>query len=159
MQSLLSTHRAFFAGAWLLLNGLFAMGASAAENYDEPYRPQFHFTPAKNWTNDPNGPIFYKGEYHLFYQLNPFGNEWGHMSWGHAVRRDLVHWQHLPVALGEENGIMIFSGSTVVYWQNSSGLCAGSAEDPSCLVAIYTGYTGAQQFQGLAYSNDKGRTW
>ncbi|MGA8069329.1 MAG: glycoside hydrolase family 32 protein [Terriglobales bacterium] len=138
---------------------MLAIGAAAAENYDEPYRPQFHFTPAKNWTNDPNGPIFYQGEYHLFYQHNPFGNEWGHMSWGHAVSRDLVHWQHLPLALAEENGIMIFSGSTVVDWHNSSGLCTGSAADPSCLIAIYTGYTGTQQFQNLAYSNDKGRTW
>jgi fructan beta-fructosidase len=87
--------------------------ARAGEN-DEPYRPQFHFTPSKNWMNDPNGPLYYKGEYHLFYQHNPFGNEWGHMSWGHAVSDDLVHWKRLPVAILEENGIMIFSGSNVV---------------------------------------------
>jgi fructan beta-fructosidase len=110
--------------------------------------------------NDPNGPIYYKAEYHLFYQYNPFGNEWGHMSWGHAVSRDLVHWQHLPVALPEENGVMIFSGSTVVDWHNSSGFCRSSRrEDPSCLVAIYTGYTDTLQTQNLAYSNDNGRTW
>src|SRR5579871_4990441 len=82
--------------------------------YDETYRPQFHFTPAKGWMNDPNGLVFYRGEYHLFYQHNPFGNLWGHMSWGHAVSPDMVHWRHLPVALREENGIMIFSGSAVV---------------------------------------------
>src|ERR1700722_16143940 len=104
--------------------------------YNEDYRPQFHFTPARNWMNDPNGPIYYAGEYHLFYQYNPLGNEWGHMSWGHAVSRDLVHWQHLPPALVEEKGVMVFSGSTVVDWRDSSGFCTdGGAEPSSCLVA------------------------
>jgi len=160
MQHGWSRFTVFFAGAWLLLSGWLIAGTRASQSYDEPYRPQFHFTPARNWMNDPNGPIFYKGEYHLFYQYNPFGNEWGHMSWGHAVSRDLVRWQHLPVAIPEENGIMIFSGSTVVDWHNSSGFCRGSrADDSSCLVAIYTGYTGALQNQNVAYSNDNGRTW
>ena len=132
----------------------------SAATYDEPYRPQFHFTPAKNWMNDPNGLVYYKGEYHLFYQYNPLGDEWGHMSWGHAVSRDLVHWRHLPVALREENGIMIFSGSAVVDRQNSSGFCATTGpDDRSCLVAIYTGHTSTRQTQNLAYSNDNGRTW
>ncbi|MGA8153325.1 MAG: glycoside hydrolase family 32 protein [Terriglobales bacterium] len=132
----------------------------AEGSYDEPYRPQFHFTPARNWMNDPNGPIYYKGEYHLFYQYNPFGTEWGHMSWGHAASPDLVHWKHLPVALTEENGVMIFSGSTVVDWHNSSGFCRGSdAKAPSCLVAIYTGHSPKLQTQNLAYSNDDGLTW
>ena len=146
---------------WLSVGtSLLAQGTHPDALYDETYRPQYHFTPAKNWMNDPNGPIFYKGEYHLFYQYNPFGNVWGHMSWGHAVSRDLVHWQHLPVAIPEENGIMIFSGSTVVDWHNSSGFCkeANTAE-PSCLVAIYTGHTEKLQTQNLAYSNDQGRTW
>jgi len=126
--------------------------------YQEPFRPQFHFTPEKNWMNDPNGMVFYDGEYHLFYQYNPFGNKWGHMSWGHAVSRDLLHWQHLPLALAEENGVMIFSGSAVVDWNNTSGF--GKDGRPP-LVAIYTGhYTDKPlQNQNIAYSNDKGRTW
>lgn len=132
---------------------------SAGEgSYDEPYRPQYHFSPAQNFMNDPNGLVYYKGEYHLFYQHNPFGNEWGHMSWGHAVSSDLVHWTHLPVALREEDGIMMFSGSAAVDWRNSSGLCRG-ADEPACLVALYTGHGHGLQTQNLAYSNDRGRTW
>lgn len=130
----------------------------AADLYRELWRPQFHFTPAKNWMNDPNGMVYYKGEYHLFYQYNPFGDKWGHMSWGHAVSRDLFHWQHLPVALSEENGVMIFSGSAVVDWKNTSGF--GKEGDPP-LVAIYTGhYTNKPlQNQQIAFSTDRGRTW
>jgi fructan beta-fructosidase len=127
--------------------------------YDEPLRPRFHFTPARNFMNDPNGLVFYQGEYHLFYQHNPFGETWGHMSWGHAVSTDLLHWQHLPVALAEEDGVMIFSGSAVVDWHNSSGFCEAKANDRSCLVAIYTGHGRGKQTQNLAYSNDRGRTW
>jgi sucrose-6-phosphate hydrolase SacC (GH32 family) len=127
--------------------------------YKEALRPQFHFTPAQNFMNDPNGLVYYKGEYHLFYQHNPQGPKWGHMSWGHAVSRDLLHWEHLPVALSEENGIMIFSGSAVVDRNNSSGFCRPSDGDPSCLVAIYAGHTKDRQTQNLAYSNDRGRTW
>lgn len=127
--------------------------------YGEPLRPQFHFTPAQNFMNDPNGLVFYKGEYHLFYQHNPLGREWGHMSWGHAVSKDLLRWEHLPLALAEENGIMIFSGSAVVDHQNTSGFCRATDGDSSCLVAIYTGHSKEKQTQNLAYSNDRGRTW
>ena len=135
-----------------------ALDARAAETYREPWRPQFHFTPATNCMNDPNGMVFYDGEYHLFYQYNPFGNKWGHMSWGHAVSKDLVRWEHLPIALYEENDIMIFSGSAVVDWKNTSGF--GMNGKPP-MVAIYTGHYTKRplQNQQLAYSNDKGRTW
>jgi fructan beta-fructosidase len=130
------------------------------EGYDQPFRPQVHFSPQKNWTNDPNGLVYYKGEYHLFYQYNPFGDEWGHMSWGHAVSTDLLHWRELPVAIPEQDGIMIFTGSVVVDRGNSSGLCAANSE---CLVAIYTGHgntpEGTRQTQNVAYSRDQGRTW
>jgi sucrose-6-phosphate hydrolase SacC (GH32 family) len=132
--------------------------ARAAEPYSEPWRPQFHFTPATNWMNDPNGMVFYEGEYHLFYQFNPFGAKWGHMSWGHAVSRDMVRWEHLPIALYEENDVMIFSGSAVVDWKNTSGF--GKDGKPP-LVAIYTGHYTKKplQNQHIAYSNDRGRTW
>jgi fructan beta-fructosidase len=119
-------------------------------------RPEYHFTPPENFMNDPNGLVFYDGEYHLFYQHNPFGDVWGHMSWGHAVSRDLIRWEHLPVALHEEDGVMIFSGSAVVDWQNTSGF--GEDNHPT-LIAIYTGHSGADQNQNLAYSLERGRTW
>ncbi|WP_440998506.1 glycoside hydrolase family 32 protein [Fodinibius sp. SL11] len=128
--------------------------------YDELYRPQFHFTPAQNWINDPNGLVYHDGEYHLFYQYNPFGDQWGHMSWGHAVSTDLMHWEELDVALQEEDGIMIFSGSAVVDKQNTSGL--GAEENPP-MVAIYTGHHDSEenpkQDQRIAYSTDNGRSW
>src|SRR5581483_47314 len=125
--------------AWFIL-GCFCFDApeiALAQSYREQWRPQFHFSPAKNWTNDPNGMVYYDGEYHLFYQFNPLGDKWGHMSWGHAVSRDLVHWEHLSVALPEDKGVMIFSGSAVVDWKNSSGF--GKDGKPP-LVAIYTGH-------------------
>ena len=133
----------------------------AQSGYDEPWRPQFHFTPARNFMNDPNGLVYYQGEYHLFYQHNPQGNVWGHMGWGHAVSADMVHWRHLPLAIPEEEGkYMIYSGSSVVDWRNSSGLCeVHDKEDRSCLIAIYTASGKELETQHLAYSNDRGRTW
>lgn len=128
----------------------------SAEYYREMYRPQFHFTPEINWMNDPNGMVFFDGEYHLFYQHNPHGNEWGHMSWGHAVSRDLIHWEHLPIALHDEYGTMIFSGSCVVDWKNTSGFGDGTTPP---MIAIYTGHGHGKQTQDIAYSLDKGRTW
>lgn len=126
--------------------------------YKEKYRPQFHFTPAIHWTNDPNGLVYHKGEYHLFYQFNPFGNRWGHMSWGHAVSKDLVHWQHLPVAIAEEKDTMIFSGSCVVDKNNTSGFAQQAGQIP--MVAVYTAHIeGLNQSQHIAYSLDDGITW
>ena len=93
---------------------LLAILTPAADLYNERYRPQFHFSPERNWTNDPCGLIFANGEYHLFFQYNPFGDLWGHMSWGHATSRDLVHWKQLPVAIPEGGGVMIFTGSSVL---------------------------------------------
>ena len=145
-----------FRSAFILFFFAATACAQTAPDYREPQRPQFHFTPAKNWTNDPNGLVFFKGEYHLFYQYNPFGDTWGHMSWGHAVSNDMLHWKHLPVALPEADGIMMFSGSAVVDWNNTSGFGKGG-EPP--LIAVYTGHTATHQHQSIAYSTDRGRTW
>lgn len=133
--------------------------APASALYDEPFRPQFHFSPPKNFHNDPNGLVFFEGEYHLFYQYNPLGERWGHMSWGHAVSRDLVHWENLPVALREEDGLMIFSGSAVIDVNDTAGFRKG-APNPA-MVAIYTAnrVSDGRQMQCLAYSTDRGRTW
>jgi sucrose-6-phosphate hydrolase SacC (GH32 family) len=145
-----------FHFAWLFFAAVMSVAPTLAQVGNEPFRPRFHFTPERNWMNDPNGMVYYEGEYHLFYQYNPFGNKWGHMSWGHAVSKDLVRWEHLPVALQEENGVMIFSGSAVIDWKNTSGF--GKDGKPP-MVAIYTGHRDKHQDQQIAYSNDRGRTW
>lgn len=127
--------------------------------YNELYRPQFHFTPEKNWHNDPNGLVYYDGEYHLFYQHNPQGNEWGFMHWGHAVSTDLVHWKHLPIALSPDDDsedkeyCTAWSGSAIVDHNNLLGKQQG---DIKTLVAFYTSQHCGQR---IAYSTDKGRTW
>jgi fructan beta-fructosidase len=141
-----------------------ALGARPAQrtpSYSEAWRPQYHFTPPLNFMNDANGTVFYEGEYHLFYQYNPQGNVWGHMSWGHAIGSDLVHWRNLPVALHEIAGeYMVYSGSAVVDSKNTSGLCEHSGpQDPSCLIAIYTAAHKERQNQNIAFSNDRGRSW
>jgi len=131
--------------------------------YQETYRPQFHFTPKTNWTNDPNGLMYYKGEYHLFFQHNPFGINWGHMTWGHAVSPDMVHWTQLDHAIHPDELGTIFSGSGVVDWGNTAGFQTG---EEAVLVCIYTSAGGTSPesegrpfTQSIAYSNDRGRTW
>ncbi|SDJ83593.1 fructan beta-fructosidase [Catalinimonas alkaloidigena] len=147
-------------------NATATAGPSTASGQDtlEQHRPLYHFTPPEQWMNDPNGMVFYDGEYHLFYQHYPDSNVWGPMHWGHAVSRNLVTWEHLPIALYPDSIGMIFSGSSVADVDNTSGF--GSADNPP-LVAMFT-YHNAEgerarrndyQTQGIAYSLDKGRTW
>lgn len=127
--------------------------------YNELYRPQFHFTPEENWHNDPNGLVYYDGEYHLFYQYNPKGKEWGYMHWGHAISTDLIHWEHMPIALyPDENSedkeyCTAFSGSAIVDHNNLLGKQQG---DVKTLVIFYTSQHCGQR---IAYSTDRGRTW
>lgn len=119
-------------------------------------RPHYHYAPATNWLSDPNGLVHFKGEWHLFYQYNPRGEDWGHMSWGHAVSRDLTSWQELEPALLDDARELIFSGSAVIDPDNR----AGFGDD--AMVAIYTGAAIGPppiQSQCLAASTDAGRTW
>ncbi|MBR1548583.1 MAG: glycoside hydrolase family 32 protein [Prevotella sp.] len=118
----------------------------------EQYRPQIHFTPAKNWMNDPNGMVYADGTYHLFYQYNPQGNDWGNMSWGHATSTDLIHWTEQAVALTRDELGDVFSGSAVIDRDNTAGFGANA------MVAIYTSASGAQQ-QSVAYSTDGGKNF
>lgn len=146
-------------------------------NYEEPYRDQYHFSQNTNWSNDPNGLVYFDGEWHLFFQYNPFSNKHGNLSWGHAVSTDLVHWEELDVALYPDNEVFgntapgnedlgnIFSGSCVVDENNTTGFFDDVPEKKG-LVAIFTHASWlkvddirAGQSQSIAYSLDKGRTW
>ena len=139
---------------------------SQTGTYSEPLRPQVHFSPREHWMNDPNGLVFFEGEYHLFFQYNPFGDTPGNISWGHAVSTDLLHWEQLPVAIPAIPGPqdeLVFTGSVVVDEHNTSNLCANAKP---CLVAIYTAHHDPTseapertEAQSLAVSQDRGRTW
>ncbi|KAK9246147.1 glycosyl hydrolase [Lipomyces tetrasporus] len=168
-----------------VLIALFGLGRLVRSYYTEEYRPQFHFTPEKNWMNDPNGLVYHDGVYHMFYQYNPNGTTWGYLSWGHATSSDLVHWKHLPIALEcevDSNGDvleMFFSGSAVVDVNNTSGFAIPIGKDKrgkdilsKPMVAVYTSYYPTSrtmsngqviregtQAQSIAFSNDKGLTW
>jgi fructan beta-fructosidase len=131
--------------------------------YRERLRPQFHFSSRRGWLNDPNGMVYYKGQYHLFYQHNPYGWSWGNMTWGHAVSPDMVHWTELPDALHPDELGTMFSGSAVIDYNNTAGFKTG---DEAPLVCVYTTAGGSNAMskgkrftQSLAYSNDNGRSW
>ena len=118
--------------------------------YHELYRPQVHYTPIRNWVNDPNGMVYVNGTWHLFYQYNPYGNDWGNMSWGHATSTDLMHWKEQPTALVKDDLGDIFSGSAVVDKEN----VAGFGKD--AVIAFFTSAGEAGQQQSMAYSTDGG---
>ncbi len=124
--------------------------------YKEKNRPQFHFTTRNGWINDPNGLIWNDGEYHLFYQHNPYERDWGNMHWGHAVSPDLVHWKELPVALRPDTIGTMFSGSAIIDYENTSGF---GKSGTSPMVVAYTADGDKGQRQCIAYSLDNGRTF
>jgi len=139
-------------------------GNRSGDYMDEHWRPQVHFSPESQWMNDPNGMVYHEGEYHLFYQYNPDSTVWGPMHWGHAISKDLLHWEHQPIALYPDSLGTIFSGSAVADVNNTSGF-GKDGEIP--LVAIYTNHSHEKeakgdidyQTQSIAYSLDNGRTW
>lgn len=157
----LVTTRKGALGAMPTIEDIHQMLESTPQHKEGRFRPGYHFSPPSHWLNDPNGLVYYEGSYHLFYQHHPYGNQWGPMHWGHAISKDLVHWEHMPIALFPDEHGAIFSGCCVVDWKNSSGLF----EDSHGLVAIFTHAdthpeTGQpRQRQSLAYSRDKGLTW
>lgn len=131
--------------------------------FNEKYRPQYHFTARRGWLNDPNGLVYYQGVYHLFFQHNPFGNEWGNMTWGHAVSEDLIHWKQVEHALYPDSMGTMFSGSAVVDWHNTAGF---QTDKHPALVLIYTAAGGTSPesegkpfTQCLAFSHDGGKTF
>ena len=132
--------------------------------YQETHRPQLHFTPDANWMNDPNGMFYYEGKYHLFYQYFPDSTVWGPMHWGHAESTDMIHWDHLPIALYPDSIGCIFSGSAVVDNNNTSQL--GTLENPPIIAAFtHHDFVGEKaksndfQKQSIAYSTDGGSEW
>jgi fructan beta-fructosidase len=120
--------------------------------YEETFRPAFHFSPEYGWMNDPNGMVYLDGEYHLFFQYNPYGTRWQNMHWGHAVSTDMVSWTYLPTPLAPDTLGAIFSGSAVIDVNNTAGF------GRNAMIAIYTS-AGKQQTQSIAYSTNKGRTF
>ncbi|MET3979198.1 fructan beta-fructosidase [Mucilaginibacter sp. UYP25] len=156
--------RSLFIGCFILTAIASQAQKTATKLYHEQYRLQAHFSPREKWTNDPNGMVYYKGTYHLFFQYYPKATVWGPMHWGHAVSKDMIHWKQLPIALYPDKLGYIFSGSVVVDENNTSGL--GTKHKPA-MVAIFTHHdpkgekAGSSVFQkqSLAYSLDEGTTW
>lgn len=118
----------------------------------EKFRPSYHHTPLYGWMNDPNGMFYKDGEWHLYYQYNPYGSLWENMTWGHSVSKDLIHWEALPLAIEADAIGTIFSGSCVVDKNNTAGF------GKDAIIAFYTS-AAESQTQSMAYSTDGGRTF
>ena len=153
----------FIAGTFLVAFVSVRAQSPSALAYNAPHRPQIHFSPKAKWMNDPNGMVYYKGIYHMFFQYYPDSTVWGPMHWGHAISKDLVHWDEQPIALYPDSLGFIFSGSAVVDSNNTSGF---GKDGKIPLVAIFTYHNPVlsrqkkdPQYQGLAYSLDDGFTW
>jgi fructan beta-fructosidase len=157
-------YKGVIISAIFLLSITFVKKSGAQRIYQEAYRPQFHFSPLKNWVNDPNGMVYNNGIYHLFFQYYPNATVWGPMHWGHATSKDMVHWQQQPIALYPDSLGYIFSGSAVVDKNNTSGF---GRKGQSPMVAIFTHHDpkaekekrNDTENQSLAYSLDNGKTW
>ncbi|HLI76244.1 MAG TPA: glycoside hydrolase family 32 protein, partial [Acidobacteriaceae bacterium] len=120
----------------------------------DPRRPQFHLLPKRNWMNDPNAPVYWKGRYHMFFQYNPDGAIWGDMHWGHAVSPDMVHWKHLPVALaptpGGPDAEGCFSGTAVIDGDEVAVLYTGVVNAPESEATLRDGVHSLRETQCLA---------
>ncbi|MGM9814159.1 MAG: glycoside hydrolase family 32 protein [Candidatus Enteromonas sp.] len=147
------------------------LGKSAYSYYAEPYRNQYHYSQFAHWNNDPNGLVYYKGYYHLYYQTNPYDIYWGDMYWGHARSKDLLHWEELPIAMFPDNGTLGFgigngyawSGSAFVYHKGMSAEIDAKNWFPNGegdgLLFVYTRDGSSAQDQVLASSDDGGMTF
>jgi fructan beta-fructosidase len=148
----------------IILYSTLTIAQQVSNSYKEPHRPQIHFSPKEKWMNDPNGMVYHKGIYHLFYQFYPDSTVWGPMHWGHATSANMIRWRHQPIALYPDSLGYIFSGSAVVDVNNTSGF---GRNGKAPLVAIFTHHDpkGEKekrtdfQYQSLAYSNDNGKSW
>lgn len=163
-MNLLKVRSKLFLLFYFVAGSNFIYAQSDTPGYRESYRPQVHFSPKAHWMNDPNGMVYHKGIYHLFFQYYPKGTTWGPMHWGHATSRDMIHWKEQPIALYPDSLGFIFSGSVVSDENNTSGF---GKKGQSPLIAIFTHHNwklvkaGQQdfQYQSIAYSVDEGKTW
>ena len=167
MKKIIMKNKYAVTAIWLLMMVLFSPGLLSQTKDitpDEQYRPQVHFTPKEHWINDPNGMVFYKGTYHLFFQYHPYSSVWGPMHWGHTTSTDMIHWKRQPIAIYPDSIGTIFSGSAVVDKNNTSGF-GKKGETP--LIAMFTQHNmdgekagrNDYQNQSIAYSLDDGKTW
>src|SRR5580658_4095030 len=152
---------------FLALAGAFPLAATgapapASRLAADPHRPQYHLLPAANWMNDPNGPVYWNGQYHMFYQYNPNGAFWGDMHWGHAVSPDMVHWRHLPVALAPTpdgpDAAGCFSGTAVVDGDRVGVLYTGVVSAPENQATIRDGVSSLKETQCLALASGRDLT-